>query len=209
MVLDRSEAYIGVLIDDLVTKGVDEPYRMFTGRAEYRLLLRADNADFRLMKYGRECGLIDESAWKSFEAREARCARACEILEQTRRDGKKLAELLRNPQMQIASIVETEPELAAVGLTEADKHTVETQVKYVGYVNRQIAEAQRFRQAEHARIPEWVDYEQIPHLRAEARQKLTRIRPLSLGQASRISGIGPAEVSVLMVYLRAKGARTG
>ena len=205
IVLDRSEAYIGVLIDDLVTKGVDEPYRMFTGRAEYRLLLRSDNADFRLMKYGHECGLIDEEAWKEFKAREERCGRACEYLERTRRDGKTLAELLRNPEMRLEKLMGADAGLRALGLTEADKHTVETQVKYVGYVNRQLAEVARFKQAEEANIPDWVDYERIPHLRAEARQKLTRVRPRSLGQASRISGIGPAELSVLMVYLRGKG----
>jgi len=190
-----------------VTKGVDEPYRMFTGRAEYRLLLRSDNADFRLMKHGHENGLIEEKEWEEFTAREERCARACEYMEETWREGKTLAELLRNPEMQMRRLMETTPGLGGMGLTDMDVHTVETQVKYAGYIKRQMAEVARFKQAEGAVIPEWVDYERIPQLRAEARQKLGRVRPRSLGQASRISGVGPAELSVLMVYLKGKGTR--
>jgi len=204
IVLDRSEAYIGVLIDDLVTKGVDEPYRMFTGRAEYRLLLRSDNADMRLMKYGHACELIDEAAWEAVKRKGEHVEEARRYLETTYRDGKSLAQLLRQPGASLARIIESEVHLAGMGLCASEIETTEIEVKYAGYMSRQQAEVERFKRMEESTIPEWIDYNEIKELRYEARQKLSRVRPRSLGQASRISGVGPAELSVLMVYVRGR-----
>lgn len=206
IVLDRSEAYIGVLIDDLVTKGADEPYRMFTGRAEYRLLLRSDNADRRLTRYGYEAGLVDEASWTRLREKERVIAEALAYLERTHRDGRSLAQVLRQPGVSLGELVEADAGLQAMGLGRAVLEAIEIEVKYAGYIVRQQAEVTRFKLMENAAIPDWLDYERVPQLRKEAQQKLARVRPRSLGQASRISGVGPAELSVLMVYLRGKRA---
>ena len=200
--VDRSQAFVGVLIDDLVTRGVDEPYRMFTSRAEYRLLLRHDNADLRLTETARTVGLIDDARWVRFQRRRDSIERLRGHLAKTRLGGESLAERLRRPPMGWAELVELDPTLADFA---ADPSVVEQAVieaKYGGYITRQAEQVERFRRQEDKALPIDFDYESIPQLRAEAREKLTRVRPRSLGQAGRISGISPADIATLMVRLR-------
>ncbi|HEX4613175.1 MAG TPA: tRNA uridine-5-carboxymethylaminomethyl(34) synthesis enzyme MnmG [Urbifossiella sp.] len=201
LVLDRSQAYIGVLIDDLVTKGVDEPYRMFTSRAEYRLLLRHDNADRRLTPAGRRVGSVGAAAWDRYRAKEAGIADLQRVLAATRSEGDTLETWLRRTGTEWADLTARHPPLAAW----ADRPDVVEQVvieaKYRGYIDRQAAEVERFRKMEGRPIPAAFDYAAVPQLRAEAREKLSRVRPASLGQASRVSGITPADLAVLLFYL--------
>ena len=201
LILDRSQAYIGVLIDDLVTKGVDEPYRMFTSRAEYRLLLRHDNADRRLTPVGRRVGSVGAEAWERYEAKEAGIAGLQKLLAATRSDGDTLETWLRRTEVEWAALKARHP---ALGEWDARPDVVEQVVieaKYRGYIDRQAAEVKRFRQMEGRQIPAAFDYTAVPQLRAEAREKLSRLRPASLGQASRVSGITPADLAVLLFYL--------
>ncbi len=207
-VLDRSEAYIGVLIDDLVTKGTLEPYRMFTSRAEYRLILRQDNADRRLMKYGYKLGLIPHEQWKSLEERESLITWTRAYLQKTAYEGQSLEKLLRKPEVDLERLLAIDPFLREKNLPSGVKEQVEIEVKYEGYIQRQLAQIERFKKMESWRLPSWLDYREIPELRKEARQKLLDIRPTSLGQASRISGVSPADISILMVYLTSKGQTT-
>jgi tRNA uridine 5-carboxymethylaminomethyl modification enzyme len=204
LVLGRDEAYIGVLIDDLVTRGTEEPYRMFTSLAEYRLLLRQDNADRRLMRHGHECGLIGDGQWARLQQKEREIAALTAYVERTRRDGKTLKELLRRPEVTVADLAGDDAELARLAADAAVAEQVEIESKYEGYLERQRAQVEKFRQNEDTRIPAWLDYAQIPELRNEARQKLAAVRPESLGQASRMSGISPADVAVLMVYIEGR-----
>jgi tRNA uridine 5-carboxymethylaminomethyl modification enzyme len=201
-VLDRSQAYIGVLLDDLVTKGVDEPYRMFTSRAEYRLLLRHDNADRRLTPLGRAVGSVTDAAWQRLQHKNAGITELTHYLEGHREDGETLMKWLRRTDMDWPALVARHAPLSAW----ADRPDVIEQVvleaKYAGYVNRQNAQVDRFQRWENAAIPDAFSYEAIPQLRAEAREKLGRIRPRSVGQASRISGITPADLAVVMLYLK-------
>lgn len=201
LVLDRSQAYIGVLIDDLVTKGVDEPYRMFTSRAEYRLLLRHDNADRRLTPIGRKVGSVDDAAWARLEAKEAGIAKLQGVLSSTKSDGDTLATWLRRTQTTWQEVVGRCP---ALGEWDASPEVVEQVVleaKYSGYIELQARDVERFRKLEGRRIPEAFDYAAVPQLRVEARQKFARVRPANVGQASRISGITPADLAVLLFYL--------
>ena len=202
LVLGRDQAYIGVLIDDLVTKGTREPYRMFTGRAEYRLLLRSDNADRRLMPVGREIGLVDDAACQRFTEKLDRIENLRTRLGSLRREGRSLLELLRSPEVTLEKLLAEEPGLAAGKVPPEVVEAVEIEVKYEGYIARQRQEVERLRRMEEHVIPEDVDYLAIPEMRREAREKLSRIRPRTLGQAGRISGIGPAELSILRVYLQ-------
>ena len=204
LVLGRDEAYVGVLIDDLVTRGTEEPYRMFTSLAEYRLVLRQDNADRRLMRYGHANGLIPEALWARLQGKERAVAEAMDYLRSTWRDGRSLATMLRRPEMDMDALAEINPRVDELAPDPAVREQVEIELKYEGYLKRQAAQIERFRRNEGTRIPEWLDYEAIPELRLEAREKLGAVRPVSLGQASRVSGISPADVSLLMVYVEGR-----
>ncbi|RMG36511.1 MAG: tRNA uridine-5-carboxymethylaminomethyl(34) synthesis enzyme MnmG, partial [Planctomycetota bacterium] len=202
LVLDRSQAYLGVLIDDLVTKGVDEPYRMFTSRAEYRLLLRQDNADRRLTPIGRRLGLVCAERVRRLAQLEQEIARARQLLGTRRHEGRTLEELLRRPEVDWETLCRIDPEVSALQVSRAARRQVEIEVKYAGYIRRQMTEIKRQANIEGVRIPESFDFAAVPQLRMEAREKLGRIRPRTLGQASRVSGITPADLSVLLLYLR-------
>jgi tRNA uridine 5-carboxymethylaminomethyl modification enzyme len=204
LLLDRDQAYIGVLIDDLVTRGVDEPYRMFTSRAEHRLLLRHDNADRRLTPLAQRLGLVPKERSQRLEAKVTQIAQLTQYLEATYGEGVSLAKLLRRTESTWSDVVLRAPELEAVP-GEISRQII-YDIKYAGYVQRQEIEIERQRRLSDKRLPESLDYGHVRHLRVEAREKLSRIRPLSLAQAGRISGITPADLAVLMVHL--EGART-
>lgn len=201
LLLDRSQAYIGVLLDDLVTKGVDEPYRMFTSRAEYRLLLRHDNADRRLTPLGRRVGLVDAAAWQRLQRKEAEIARWTAYLRSQRHGNDTLETWLRRTEVTWADLTRLHAPLAQLDASPDVREQVELEAKYFGYINRQAAQVERFQQLEGRPIPTHFDYSAVPQLRAEAKEKLGRIRPANLGQASRISGIHPADLAVLLIYL--------
>ncbi len=222
VILDRSEAYIGVLIDDLVTKESHEPYRMMTSRAEYRLLLRQDNADQRLTRIGYEIGLISEERCRKLEKKEELICSEIERLKHTNVgttkqvqsllesckstplvSGASLAELVRRPELScrlLESIDEKRPEFPA-DLRDEVIEQVDISIKYDGYISRQKKQVEQFKKLEAKKIPEDMDYDQVKSLRIEALQKLKEYRPVSIGQASRISGVSPADISVLLVYL--------
>jgi tRNA uridine 5-carboxymethylaminomethyl modification enzyme len=202
IVIDRSAAYIGVLIDDLVTRGVDEPYRMFTSRAEYRLLLRHDNADQRLTPLGREVGLVDDDRWHRFQRKTERIRSLREALATTRVDGDLLERHARRPEATWSGLTSLHPPLSDF---ESDPSAIEQvwlDIRYEGYVRRQADDVERFRRMETKRIPAGFDFARVPQLRAEAREKLSAVRPLSVGQAARIPGISPADLATLLIHLR-------
>ena len=197
IILRRDQAYIGVLIDDLVTKGTVEPYRMFTSRAEYRLLLRQDNADARLSRIGYEIGLLPAHNFKAFESKEKSIHDETQRLLTTHCGSDTYARLLRRPEVSYNDLPSPDKSLSSDVIQQ-----VEINLKYEGYVDRQEAEIEKFRNLEDKQIPGSFDYSTVPSLRTEARQKLTRIRPATLGQASRISGVSPADIGILMVWLK-------
>ena len=206
-ILDRSEAYIGVLIDDLVTKGTREPYRMFTSRAEYRLILRHDNADRRLMRYGYQFGLIKEDQWRELLEKEKIISRTIEYLENKKSGADPLAKLLRRPDMNYNDLLKIDSNLKEQNIPPLIQEQIEIEIKYKGYIDRQQKQIEKYKKMEDLLLPSWFNYDDISGLRTEARQKLDKIRPISLGQALRVSGVSPADISILMVYLMSKGKR--
>lgn len=212
LVLARDEAYIGVLIDDLVTCGVDEPYRMFTSRAEYRLLLRQDNADRRLTPIAARCGLVGEARQQRFATKLGQIERIASLLGSTRREGQSLAEHLRRPEVTWDVAVAMAPPEVANELTAADGFAAEqasVDIKYAGYIARQQTEVDRQHRLANKRIPASFDYARLEQMRHEAREKLARVRPTNLAQASRISGVTPADIALLMAHLGAPGRAKG
>ena len=222
IVIDRSQGYIGVLIDDLVTKESHEPYRMMTSRAEYRLLLRQDNADLRLTKIGYEVGLINENRYQKLLNKEKLIVREIERVNHTNigtsenvqqlldscgstrlTSGTTLAELIRRPELSYEKLGEIDADRPELPWDVAEQ--VNINIKYEGYIKRQMKQVEQFKKLENRKIPADIDYGQIQSLRIEAKQKLAQIRPASIGQASRISGVSPADISVLLVYLSAAG----
>ncbi len=203
LVLGRDAAYLGVMVDDLITRGVDEPYRMFTSRAEYRLLLRHDNADRRLTPVGYRLGVVDAVRWSKLQAKEAKIAQVVQCLEQTHSGQITLAKLLRRPDVTWDAIVALRPDLADVAPQIAAQITWDA--KYAGYVARQEADIQRQSRLATRRIPADFEFSNVAQLRAEAREKFERVRPADLAQAARISGITPADLAVLSVALLKRG----
>ena len=221
LILDRTEAYIGVLIDDIVTKGTNEPYRMMTSRAEYRLLLRQDNADLRLTEIGHEIGLISDERYQKFLQKKANIEKEMERLRQTvvkptekvneflkekgttpLSTGSKLSELLKRTEIRYKDLAEIDDNIP--NLSAQEKEEVEIQIKYEGYIKMEEEQVAKFKKMESKTLSEDIVYQDIKGLSLEARQKLDKIKPLSIGQASRISGVSPADINVLLIYLQMK-----
>jgi tRNA uridine 5-carboxymethylaminomethyl modification enzyme len=232
LVLGRTEGYTGILIDDLISKGTNEPYRMFTSRAEFRLHLRIDNADQRLTPHGRRVGLISDTVWNDYLAKQERMKRLHENLQKTRvtaemmecfpsAAGDTLAQVLKRPEVTIEQLAlvlrQLQPEFferngsASANIANAEIRmelkSVETEIKYAGYLQQQERAIERLKKAEQRNIPEWFDYSRVSGLSREMQEKLQRVRPRTLGQASRIPGVTPAAVSLVNVYIEIQARR--
>ncbi len=227
--LDRTDAYTGILIDDLISKGTNEPYRMFTSRAEFRLHLRIDNADRRLTPHGRKLGLIGDAAWADYEAKQARAVALEKVLSTGKATGgewpagQNWAQVLRRPEVSIATIwptlrehlkdpifatwLEARADASLAAHVRNELKTVETEIKYAGYLDQQKKAIEKLKKAEERGIPEWFDYTQVSGLSREMQEKLTRVRPSTLGQASRIPGVTPAALSLVNVFIEIQGKR--
>ena len=221
VILDRTQGYIGVLIDDIVTKGTNEPYRMMTSRAEYRLLLRQDNADLRLTEIGHDVGLISDERYERFLKKKENIEKEIERLRKTivkpteevnkfleekgttkLSTGSKLSEILKRTEIRYKDLKEIDTEMP--DLSAQEKEEVEIQIKYEGYIKMEEEQVEKFKKMESKALSEDISYQEIKGLSLEARQKLDKIRPLSIGQASRISGVSPADINVLLIYLQMK-----
>ena len=222
VILDRGTAYIGTLIDDLVTKGCNEPYRMMTSRSEYRLILRQDNADQRLSRIGHSIGLLSEERYAALRAKETAISREIKRVQHCNiapsdafadfltnhgttplTTGCKLADLIRRPQLGYSMLAPFDPDRPV--LPEDVGQQVELEIKYAGYIEKQLAQVAQMRGLEEKLLPNDADYSQVRGLRLEAAEKLNRQRPINIGQASRISGVSPADISVLLVWLSQRG----
>ena len=205
LLVSRYEGYLGVMIDDLVTKGVQEPYRLFTSRAEYRLLLRQDNADLRLTAKGRALGLVDDRRWTSTQEKSELLAQAQAFAEAERWEGGRLSQWLKRPEVSATAL----PEVLRLRFPEEIWSLLETDLKYEGYIRRQESQVDRARAGESRQLPLDLDYDGVAELRAEAKQKLSKIRPTTFGQAGRISGITPADLAILEIWIRKRGGESG
>ncbi len=224
IILDRSQAYIGVLIDDLVTKGTNEPYRLLTSRAEYRLLLRHDNADFRLREIGYNLGIVDDSRYKRFLEKKEKTELEINRLRNTKvkptesiqtllreagtaelNNAVNLDVLLRRPEIDYHHIETISP--SPYELNADVKEQVVIQIKYSGYIEKQLAQVEKMKKVELKKIPEWIDYNKINGIAIEAKEKLNKIKPINIGQASRISGVTPSDISILLIYIEQQGKK--
>ncbi|MEN8126415.1 MAG: tRNA uridine-5-carboxymethylaminomethyl(34) synthesis enzyme MnmG [Planctomycetota bacterium] len=202
LILGRDQAYIGVLVDDLLTREIDEPYRMFTSRAEYRLTLRSDNADRRLTQIGRSVGIIDEIRWNRLQAKLNDMKRLEHFLKTTRKDGKSLWQCIKQPQHPLSKNMADNEDIIGLCLSKEVMDAVMIDAKYEGYTARQEKQIAAFRKIENIKLPRSLDYDAIPHLRFEAKEKLSAFRPFTLGQASRLGGITPADITVIQIHLK-------